>query len=53
MISPGMSRLIGMLPDSLIKFLANKILYGYVKKYANIKVKGMENLIGVKNPILY
>jgi 1-acyl-sn-glycerol-3-phosphate acyltransferase len=53
MISPGMSRLIGMLPDSLIKFLANKILYGYVKKYANIKVKGMENLKGVKKPILF
>jgi len=53
MISPGMSRLIGMLPDSLIKFLANKILYGYVKKYAKIKVNGMENLKGVKKPMLF
>jgi 1-acyl-sn-glycerol-3-phosphate acyltransferase len=53
MISPGMSRLIGMLPDSIIKFLANKILYGYVKKYANIKVNGIENLKGVKKPMLF
>ncbi len=53
MISPGMSRLIGMLPDSLIKFLANKILYGYIKKYANIKVKGWENLDGIQKPMLF
>ena len=53
MISPGMSRLVGMLPDSLIKFLANKILYGYIKKYANIKVKGWENLNGIQKPMLF
>jgi 1-acyl-sn-glycerol-3-phosphate acyltransferase len=53
MISPGMSRLVGMLPDSLIKFLANKILYGYIKKYANIKVEGWENLNGIQKPMLF
>lgn len=53
MISPGMSRLVGMLPDSLIKFLANKILYGYIKKYANIKVEGWSNLNGIKKPMLF
>lgn len=53
MISPGMSRLVGMLPDSLIKFLANKILYGYIKKYANIKVEGRSNLSGIKKPMLF
>jgi 1-acyl-sn-glycerol-3-phosphate acyltransferase len=42
-----------MLPDSLIKFLANKILYGYIKKYANIKVKGWENLDGIQKPMLF
>jgi 1-acyl-sn-glycerol-3-phosphate acyltransferase len=42
-----------MLPDSLIKFLANKILYGYIKKYANIKVKGWENLNGIQKPMLF
>ncbi|MBP1744083.1 MAG: plsD [Firmicutes bacterium] len=53
MISPGMSRLIGMLPDSLIKFLANKLLYGYIRKYANIKVNGRENLNGIQKPMLF
>jgi len=53
MISPGMSKFIGMLPEGLIKFMANKILYGYVKKYANIRVTGMENLKGIKKPILF
>ncbi len=53
MISPGMSKLIGMLPERPLIFLANKILYGYIKKYANIKVSGKENLKGVKKPILF
>lgn len=53
MISPFASRLIGMLPERTIKFLANKILYGYINKYANIKVTGKENLEGVKRPILF
>lgn len=53
MISPGMSKFIGMLPEGLIKFLANKILYGYVAKYAKIKVTGMENLKGIQKPILF
>ncbi|MHC1720276.1 MAG: lysophospholipid acyltransferase family protein [Clostridiaceae bacterium] len=53
MISPGASKFIGMLPQGLIKFLANKILYGYVKKFANIRITGMDNLKGVKKPIIF
>jgi 1-acyl-sn-glycerol-3-phosphate acyltransferase len=53
MISPGMSKFIGYLPKGLIQFLANKILYGYIDKYANIEVVGRENLVNVKKPILF
>lgn len=53
MISPGMSRVIGMLPERPLIFLANKILYGYIKKYAKITVNGRENLKGLKKPLLF
>lgn len=53
MISPAMSKLIGYLPRGLIRFLANKILYGYIEKYADIKVQGMENIKNVQEPIIF
>lgn len=53
MISPGMSKFIGCLPKGLIIFLANKILYGYIEKYANIKVTGMENIKDIKEPMIF
>ncbi len=53
MISPAMSKLIGYLPRGLIRFLANKILYGYIEKYADIKVQGMENIKNVEEPIIF
>ena len=53
MISPGTSKFIGYLPKGLIRFLANKILYGYIDKFANITVTGKENLKNVKKPILF
>jgi 1-acyl-sn-glycerol-3-phosphate acyltransferase len=48
-----MSRVIGMLPERPLIFLANKILYGYIKKYAKITVNGRENLKGLKKPLLF
>mgnify|MGYP001283821304 CR=1 FL=1 len=53
MISPSMSKFIGCLPKGLIRFLANKILYGYVDKYAVIKVEGMENIKNIDKPMLF
>lgn len=53
MISPAMANFIGHLPKGLVRFLAKTILEGYVKKYAEIKITGMEKLKDIKRPILF
>lgn len=53
MISPGMAKIIGYLPKGLLECLCKKLIYGYVEKYADIKINGMENLKDVKRPILF
>lgn len=53
MISPAMTKLIGYLPKGLVKFLSSKIIYGYVDKYANIKIENEENLKNFKKPVIY
>lgn len=53
MISPGMAKIIGYLPKGLLERLCKKLIYGYVKKYADIQINGMENLKDVKRPILF
>ncbi|MGE5628680.1 MAG: lysophospholipid acyltransferase family protein [Solirubrobacterales bacterium] len=53
MISPAASKFIGYLPKGLVRFLSKKILYGYIDKYANIKVSGMENIQDIKEPKLF
>ncbi|MCY6369543.1 lysophospholipid acyltransferase family protein [Clostridium ganghwense] len=53
MISPAMTKLIGYLPKSLVKFVAYKLINGYVDKYANITVQNQENLNDLKKPVIY
>lgn len=53
MISPKMIRLIGCLPKGPLKFISNTILNGYIRKYANLTVKGYENLNDVEKPIIF
>lgn len=53
MISPTMVKIISHLPKGLVTSVSKKILNGYLKKYANIEVKGLENLKDVKKPILF
>lgn len=53
MISPWMAKLIGSLPQGLVKCISDKLLNGYLNKYAAIEVKGMEHLNGVKRPIIF
>lgn len=53
MISPGVAKIIGYLPKGLVEAVSRKIVDGYLKKYANIEVKGMENLKDVKKPIIF
>lgn len=53
MISPAASKFIGYLPKGLVRFLSKKILYGYIDKYANIKVSGMVNIKDIKEPMIF
>jgi 1-acyl-sn-glycerol-3-phosphate acyltransferase len=53
MISPGMAKLISFLPKGFVESLSRTIVHGYIKKYADIEVNGIENINGVKKPIIF
>lgn len=53
MISPIMLKLIDILPDKVVAFIANKLLDSYINKYANIKTQGMEKINEVQSPKIF
>ncbi|WP_058952747.1 lysophospholipid acyltransferase family protein [Clostridium tyrobutyricum] len=53
MISPLIVKLVGCLPKGLTGYISDKVLNGYVKKYADMDIIGKENLNGVQRPILF
>ncbi|MBU3188652.1 1-acyl-sn-glycerol-3-phosphate acyltransferase [Clostridium bowmanii] len=53
MISPMLLRIIDILPDKVVSFIAKKMLDTYMNKYANIKTYGMEKIAGAKAPIIF
>lgn len=44
MISKKLARVINYLPEGLLIKIAKKIAYGYLKKYAELNVNGIENI---------
>ena len=53
MISPKTAKFISYLPEGLVIYIAKKMLAGYLNKYADIEVQGLENLEGLKKPLLF
>lgn len=53
MISQMAAKIVDCLPKSLAESIAKKIVFGYIKKYANIKVNGIENIKDASKPILF
>ncbi|WP_368489816.1 lysophospholipid acyltransferase family protein [Clostridium sp. BJN0013] len=53
MISPWMAKLIGYLPKRWVSYISERVLFGYLEKYADIKVGGIENLNKVKKPAIF
>ncbi|MBH1940898.1 1-acyl-sn-glycerol-3-phosphate acyltransferase [Mobilitalea sibirica] len=53
MISTATAKMINTLPHSLATYLSKKFLDKYLKKYANIKINGSENLKGIKTPTIF
>lgn len=53
MVSPFVLKIIQLLPTKFVVALGRKILDGYLDKYGNINVSGMENIKDVKRPVLF
>ena len=53
MLSPIAVKFLNILPDSLLVKFGKKLANGYLKKYANITVKGLENIDSVKRPRVF
>lgn len=53
MISKTVLRIIDILPDKVVSFIANKLLDAYINKYANIKTYGMEKIKDIKSPVIF
>ena len=53
MLSPVVVNIIKLLPEGLVIKVANRIVDGYIKKYANLTVNGIENIDEVKKPRIF
>lgn len=53
MLSPVTVKLVRILPKGMLLKLVKSIVNYYIKKYADIKISGMENIDDVKGPRLF
>ncbi|SHK34035.1 1-acyl-sn-glycerol-3-phosphate acyltransferase [Hathewaya proteolytica DSM 3090] len=53
MISTRTARLISILPEKLVRRIADKVLDGYMKRNANIIIEGLDNVKNAKKPVIY
>nr|WP_284703581.1 lysophospholipid acyltransferase family protein [Clostridium swellfunianum] len=52
-ISPKIAKLIQYLPDTFVDFIARKVVDHIIKKYVDLDIKGQENIIGLKKPVIF
>lgn len=53
MLSPITMKIIKILPEKLVIFVAKKITNNYLKKYAKLKIEGFEKTTGISEPIIF
>jgi 1-acyl-sn-glycerol-3-phosphate acyltransferase len=53
MLSPIAVAIIRILPEGIVIKIANKIVDNYIRKYANIKINGLNNIDRVKKPRIF
>ena len=53
MLSPVAVKIISILPDGVVLFVAKKIVARYLKKYANVKVEGFEKVDKVEGTKIF
>lgn len=52
-MSPWLVKILEMMPKNMRVALVKKGVKGYIKKYADLKINGMENIDKVKGPIIF
>lgn len=52
MISNTTAKIINRLPNKFVKYISQKVVDYYLKKYATINIQGSENLKGIKTPTM-
>ena len=53
MLSPIVVRILKILPDDMLVKFAKRLTDGYINKYANLTVNGLENIDEVKKPRIF
>ncbi|WP_435788017.1 lysophospholipid acyltransferase family protein [Clostridium sp.] len=53
MISKRLLKIIDVLPDKAVAFIANKLIDSYINKYANIETSGMDKIKEINSPIIF
>jgi 1-acyl-sn-glycerol-3-phosphate acyltransferase len=52
-ISPKIAKLIEYLPEGLVTFISRKVVDLIIKKYVHLDIKGKENLLNLKKPVIF
>lgn len=53
MVSSTTAKIINMLPNKFVKYVSQRVVNKYLKKYATISIHGSENLKGIKTPTIF
>ena len=53
MLSPTLVKVMNVLPESLVVKITQIIVNRYLRKYANIKIEGLEKIENAKKPIIF
>lgn len=53
MVTMLIAKIINIVPDRFVTYISKKVVNQYLKKYANIKIKGNENLKEIKTPTIF
>jgi 1-acyl-sn-glycerol-3-phosphate acyltransferase len=51
--NPWYVTVVNYLPDNVVAFVAKKLVARFLKKYADIRLEGMENLENLEKPVLF
>ena len=53
MLSPFIIKVFNIIPDKIVLAIGKKVLNNYLKKYANIKIEGLENVNKADGPVIF